>query len=287
MLGSRFVVACSLMALLAGCAVESESADTDTTIPRGLQLDESSESRVAGTFADDAHALRFSAELSGDDFALEVELHGMTIAVAKVGEDVEYEAYATDNGKPTQLTDDDRAALLALGRELESLGEVEPPLARLRSFANQWAEFPSTLEPSGRVYLGFRAYSSLCWAKNTYQTVTHDCWSYNDGADGSTYSAYIGMQAPAAGCAEDTYFWVGSSWSCLASEPNHSTSIEYAYGGCFGRCGAGCGSDSQLTVDCANHDSCVRFGHDIASLWCDDEFTSTIDDWASAPNCGA
>lgn len=289
MLGSRVIV-CSLLIVLAGCSAEPEQGSGgggDAAIPRGLVLDATSESRVAGSFADDEHALRFHADVQGDDFALAVELNGMTIRVDKVGEDVEYAAFASDNGTATQLNDDDRAALLALAHELDALGEVEPPLARVRSFASQWSEFPSTLESSGRVYLGFRAYSSLCAAKNTYYTVTHDCWSYNDGADASTYSAYIGMQAPAAGCAEETYFWVGSSWACLGSEPNHSSSIEYAFGACFGRCGGGCGSDSQLTVDCANHDSCVRFGHDLASLWCDDEFSSTIDDWASAPNCGA
>lgn len=282
---SRFVVACSVLVALSGCMAEPDNGE-ESELPRGLMLDESSDVRVSGSFADDQHELRFRGELHEGGFALEIEMNAMTIAVSLVGEDVFYEAYATANGEPTQITEDDRAALLKLARELDALGEVEPPLARMRSFANHWAEFPSTLEPSGAVYLGFRDYSSLCWAKNTYQAVTHDCWSYDNGADGSTYNAYIGMQPNAAGCAEGTYFWVGSSWACLGSEPNHSTSIEYAYGGCFGRCGAGCGSDTQLTVDCANHDSCVRFGHDLASLWCDDEFTSTVDDWASAPNCG-
>ena len=70
-------------------------------------------------------------------------------------------------------------------------------------------------------------------------------------------------------------------------EVNHDTNVEYAYGNCFGACGAGCPGSYQFTVDCVNHDSCVRNGHVMASGYCDDQYTSALDDWASAPNCGA
>jgi hypothetical protein len=276
----------SLLLLLPACGPDVESGEELGPIPRGLVLDEPTAGTVVGSFGDDEHALRFRSEVGAAGYSVEVQVNGMTLVAQVDGENVHYDGYASDNGEPTQMTDEDRAALEALAQALDELGEVEPAVARLRSFADQWAEFPSTLETSGTVYTGFRSYSSLCWAKNTYQTATHDCWSYNNYADGSTYSAYVGMQPAANGCAEGTYYWVNNAWACLGSEPNHSTTIEHAYGACFGRCGGGCGSESQLTVDCLNHDSCVRFGHDLASLWCDDEFTSTIDDWASAPNCG-
>lgn len=282
---TRVVSLVTLLVLLPACMPDVESREASGDIPRGLVLDEPAAGTVVGSFANDEHALRFRSQVGAAGFTVEIEVNGMTLHAQVDGENVQYDGYASDNGEPTQMTDEDRAALETLANTLDELGEVEPAVARLRSFADQWAEFPSTLEPSGEVYLGFRAYNSLCWAKNTYQTATHDCWSYNDNADGSTYFVNIGMHPPAA-CAEGTYYWVNNAWACLNSEPNHSTTIEYAYGGCFGRCGGGCGSESQLTVDCLNHDSCVRFGHDIASLWCDDEFMSTVDDWASAPNCG-
>jgi len=37
--------------------------------------------------------------------------------------------------------------------------------------------------------------------------------------------------------------------------------------------------------DCLNHDGCVRNGHSAASIWCDDEFAMTTDDFSFAPNC--
>ena len=129
-----------------------------------------------------------------------------------------------------------------------------------------WSEFPSTKDLRGEVFAGYRAYKSLCAQENTYVEATHDDWSYDRGHDRTTYFAYVGMQ-PEGPCDDGTYFYTGGKWECY--EPDHSKSVEYAYGNCFGRCGGGCGSDSQLTKDCLDHDSCVRFGHSIASFWCD------------------
>jgi hypothetical protein len=89
------------------------------------------------------------------------------------------------------------------------------------------------------------------------------------------------------------FFILGSSYECY--EPDHDPNIWYAYGECFGRCGGGCCGASGLlctpdgvgtyTMDCLDHDLCVRFGHSLASWWCDDEFAYTTDDYAFAPNC--
>jgi len=135
------------------------------------------------------------------------------------------------------------------------------------------------IAPSDRRNL---AYTSICSSVNSFVEVTHDDWDYDRWDDRTTYYAYLSMHADGP-CSDGTYFWTGSSWSCY--EPDHDPNVEYAYGGCFGRCGAGCGSGTQFTWDCADHDSCVRFGHSLASFWCDDEFTFTIDDALSAPNC--
>lgn len=82
-----------------------------------------------------------------------------------------------------------------------------------------------------------------------------------------------------------TYFWKDSSWQCY--EPDHDANAEYAYGECFGRCGGVCGSNGSgtYTYEYLDHDSWVRFGHFLASFWRNDEFISTIDDAAFAPNC--
>lgn len=125
-------------------------------------------------------------------------------------------------------------------------------------------------------------YTSLCSRVNSWYLVTHDDWNYYNWDDHTTYYAWLSMH-PAGPCHDGTYFWLNNHWYCY--EPDHDPSVEYAFGNCFGRCGGGCGSSTQFTVDCANHDSCVRFGHGTASWWCFDEFLATIDDWILAPNC--
>lgn len=141
------------------------------------------------------------------------------------------------------------------------------------------------------------AYTSLCQYVKNYNIiywvpVTHDDFWYNNGDDRTSYYAILSPPQMSPYC---TYFWNNGSWVCY--EPDHDPNVEYAYGECFGRCGAGCGveygedsllgggDDMQYTQDCANHDSCVRFGHSQASFWCDDEFAFTVDDKLWAPNC--
>jgi hypothetical protein len=128
------------------------------------------------------------------------------------------------------------------------------------------------------------SYTTLCSQLYTYVQATHDDFWYDRWNDKTTYNAYV---APYAACpaADGTYFWKNSQWQCY--EPDHDANVEYAYGDCFGRCGAGCGGNGQgtYTHDCLDHDSCVRFGHSLASFWCNDEFVSTLDDAAFAPNC--
>jgi hypothetical protein len=56
----------------------------------------------------------------------------------------------------------------------------------------------------------------------------------------------------------------------------------------YGNCGTS-STGTQFTKDCTNHDQCVRTtkhgGHVITSLYCDDQFTSCIDDNTFAPSC--
>ena len=83
-------------------------------------------------------------------------------------------------------------------------------------------------------------------------------------------------------CGGDEYYLNGSTWVC--GEPDH-WSRPKVMGICFGRCGGGCGGDTQYTLDATNHDGCVRNGHALASAYCDDQFVSASDDEMFAGNC--
>ncbi len=263
-----------------GC---DEPAEPPVEVERGLTLDDQGDTLV-GTYADDRWTFSFRSDASDDGFDVAVVFNGMTITAQTDGSGVlTHDGYATDNGEPTQMTDDDREALTALTAALEATGpDAGEALARLRSFTNTWSEFPGTKDLHADVPTGFRAYTSICGSVNTFVEVTHDDWNYDRWEDRSTYFAYMSMHG-AGPCSDGTWFSTGGAWQCY--EPDHPTDVEYSYGNCFGRCGAGCGSGTQFTYDCADHDSCVRFGHSTASFWCNDEFSSTVDDWALAPNC--
>ncbi|MDQ3035466.1 MAG: hypothetical protein M3Y87_23880 [Myxococcota bacterium] len=286
----------SVALAMVGCA----GSGTGTGTSGALTVEESA-GEASGSFVDDSEADLGRVDFTSrfvDTNVLEIVLdfHGLTVSSLVDFDNgvVEYDGFASDNGEDTQILDDDRALMLAFSRALDTLGtDASEPVSRLRSFANTWADFPSTLDPQGLSLMAEdRSYSSMCSRVNTYQRATHDCWSgagdcsnwagCSRGDDNATTDyAYVSMHG-AGSCNDGTFFHNGS-WQCY--EPDHSSSVEYAYGNCLGRCGSGCGSSTQFTWDCFDHDQCVRTGHDVASAWCDDEFSSTVDDWASAPNC--
>jgi hypothetical protein len=292
----RALVLLSIVA--AGCAGQGSSSSSTA----GELTVAEQQGQASGHFIDHSDADLGRVDFTSrfvDTNVLDIELrfHGLTVT-ATVDFDsgvIEYDGFTTSNGQGTQILEDDRALMLAFARALDARGtHVSEPLSRVRSFANTWAEFPATLDPQGLSLVDDnRSYSSICYALNTYQRATHDCWETtgscsdwwgcSDGDDPSTTDyAYVSMHAN-CGAADGTNFWQNNAWRCY--EPNHDSNIEYGYGNCLGRCGADCGSSTQFTWDCLNHDECVRTGHDLASAWCDDEFTSTVDDWTAAPNC--
>ena len=276
-----------------GCSQQVDDPAPTSESANGLSMQQV-ENGVVGTYFTERFEISFSSKMVEPSVAdIVLRFNEMTITALVDLEKglMEYDGYASDNGEDTQLTDADREAILGLTKALDGLGEqVEQPVSLLRRFTSVWSEFPSTLELQRQAFAEKdRSYYSLCAYCGGYNIqATHDCWDYNRNADRSTYWAYLSMH-PAGPCNDGTYFKNESTgtWSCY--EPDHpsSGSVDHAYGNCFGRCGGGCGSDSQMTWDCLDHDSCVRFGHSTASFWCDDEFTSTIDDWAAAPNCGS
>lgn len=285
------------LALLIGCGGDTTTPDElpDLVIDETDTLTEGS-LYVAGTRV----AFR-SENVEPRVYDITVRFNALTIsALVDSARGVsEFDGYATDSGAETVMTEADRAVLLAFTRGLDELGlEVAAPTDMLRRFTSVWAEFPDTLELRRQTIAETtREYWSLCAYVNNYFSAHHDCSTCDWGQDactlgtvtvGSTWTYYtgvgswLGMDA-ACPYADGTNFWSGSSWSCY--EPNHATTPEYAYGNCFGRCGASCGSSKQFTEDCNNHDQCVRTGHDTASMYCNDQFISTTDDWSEAPNC--
>lgn len=280
--------------MLAGCGSDTETATGTLTLDEELGA-------ARGSFVDGSDAALGAVGFESrfvDTNVLEIviDMNGMLVT-ALVDFDsgiMEYDGFALENGEDTQMLDEDRALLVAFAHALDELGsEVSEPVRNLRRFVSTWSEFPTILEMQRLAMMDEdRDITSICYAYGTYMGATHDCCrgflcsnSQDDRWDDETTNDYAYMAMNAAGtCSDGTYFWNGSSWQCY--EPDHRGDREYAYGNCFGRCGGGCGADTQFTVHCRDHDQCVRNGHPTAGGDCDvDEFPSTVDDWASAPDC--
>ncbi len=263
----------------------------------GLLIEEQGD-EVTGSWVYEGSEVDFRAEMLSESILdLEINFDGMTISYLANFEDAtaEFDGFTTDTGEETQMTDSDRAMLLALSRELEELGsDVSLPVEKLRGFANAWAEFPGTMDLQGHppVEPAYRHREDrwyepwngvqICDHLNSFMTATHDDWNYGRNADETTMNGYVSWHGEQCSGADGTNFW-NNGWTCY--EPDHDVNVEYGYGNCFGRCGAGCASSGTFTIQCLDHDECVRVGHDTASFWCNDEFAGTTDDWSFAPNC--
>jgi hypothetical protein len=278
--------------LLAACA-ETE-APPEAGQP-GLVL-ESSERGVSGSFENELGRIDFASTFVADQ-VLEIEFRFndmiVTADIDYVAGIVEADGYAS-NGEATQMLDDDRALLTAFEASLEA-PDASEPLVRLRSMAGILGEFPTEMDLKyQRILNTDRGAYSTCGYLNQYIGGTHDGWGESNWADNTTIDgAYNG---PAGACnvgnsdsnIQTTWFWNGSAWTCPV-EPSHSTSIEYAYGDCFGRCGGGCGSGHVYSYSCLDHDVCNRFGHSWSASvppgHCSDEFANAGAESLSEPNC--
>jgi len=279
----RPLFAIALSVVIAGACTESET--TGDPADR-LTLDEQ-EGVATGTLETADGPIRFEArQFDATTVEVAYELNGLTFTYLgdRATGVIEMDGFATATGADTQFTADDRAAMLRLSHAMDTLGEVSPLVGLARQVASGMAEFPDSRDLRSEILADVdHDWTSICWAVNSYQATSHDDWNYDWWDDESTLDyAYVSMHS-AGPCSDGTYFWKNGSWQCY--EPDHDPNVEYAYGNCFGRCGASCGSSTQFTWDCLDHDECVRVGHDTASIWCDDEFGSTTDDWLYAPNC--
>ena len=289
----------------AGGVPEVEGGSPGDRGETGLLLLQESPEGVVGSYHDDAGAgprrVELRSERVGEDL-VEIELElapsGLVLwfLIDRASGIMEVDGHGAELGEDREMTAADRRLLLDLSRALDELGpDVRIELSLLRDLASHWSEFPNGMEMQLAIVPSrLRGAASLCGRLSSYVRGTHDGWWEWNGSDRTTLDGvYLSLHGPCrSGDDEDsqtTRWWVGSSWQCPASEPDHSTSIEYAYGSCFGRCGAGCGAGSVFSWSCLDHDVCNRFGHSwSASLpggHCADEFVAAAAELVSEPHC--
>lgn len=303
---SSLAIACAFAsaifgaAFLTGCSGGTDSspsqtgtsATTDSMDATGELTLSPVEGGLSGEFVLASRTLKFQAitqSVSGHAPAtsMSVDVNGMTLtalidAKSQVGD---LDAFATSNGGDTQISDDDRTVLLAFDRAIatavtnDTKNQLPEEAHTIVRMADLWSDTPSSASLTRQV-LGQenRSYTSICGQFGTYQYATHDDWNYNDWNAKSTSVSLVGSRWGGS-----TYYLVNNNW--ITTTQDHKAYV-YEAGDCYARCGAGCSSGNQvLTADCNNHDQCVRNGHSITSVWCDDEFSACVDDFAFAPTC--
>lgn len=298
-MNSKLLVACALSwaAVLSGCSGNADpssssttgtSATTDSADVTGELTMAPVAGGLSGEFVLASRTVKFKAVTDQGATDVTVDVDGMTLTAlidtkSQVGE---LDGFATSNGGDTQITDDDRTVLTAFNHAIaanvaaDKTNQLPSEAKLLVRMADLWAETPSSVPLTHQV-LGQenRSYTSICSQYQTWQYATHDDWNYNDWDARSTSISLVGSRWGGS-----TYYYVNGTWTSATQD--HKAYV-YEAGDCYGRCGAGCSSGDQvLTSDCNNHDQCVRNGHSIASIWCDDEFSACIDDEAFAPSCG-
>ncbi|MFL5348971.1 MAG: hypothetical protein ACJ8AT_29580 [Hyalangium sp.] len=255
---------------------------------------------VTGQSQGSAEVKFSSRQVEQGVFRVEVRFNGMTLTgLVDADNGVStLDGFAEANGQDTQMTDPDRevvsALYAALNAELPFSDSATPESKYLRRAVGLWAEHPDTVQMQ-RTVMGEqgRGYTMLCsYAKcngawtgscggsyNWYSYAKHDC---QHGGFELAVNQQIAQLGDHTSCSGDEYYMNGSTWVC--GEPDH-WSRPKVMGICWGRCGSGCGGDTQYTLDATNHDGCVRNGHALASAYCDDQFTAASDDELLAPNC--
>jgi hypothetical protein len=283
-----------------GCGGAPQDSGAVAGATPGLELTREAQGAASGRFVQGGAEVRFSSrQVEPGVFRLEVRQNGMSLTGLVDAEQgvSSLDGFAEDNGQDTQMLDGDREALnglyAALNAELPSGPALSPELKYLRRAVGLWAEHPGSVQlqrtvmgEQGRGYTMLCSYAK-CGGKNTgtcssynwYSYVKHDC---QHGGFDLAINQQIAQLGDHGTCDGDELYMSGSAWVC--GEPDH-VSRPKVRGNCFGRCGAGCGGDTQYTLDATNHDGCVRNGHVLASAYCDDQFTAASDDELYAPDC--
>jgi hypothetical protein len=231
-------------------------------------------------------------------FEITVDLNGMTLyaLIDVAGHVAVLDGFASENGEDTQVLEADRELLLALYEGLnEVLPKEVPEIAKLlRRSIGIWAEHPQGLDTAETVMgEASRGFTMLCDYANCGGW-EGDCteWRWYDAArhDDSWYGGddpkaqQIVQLGDHFRCDGEELYYVPETGEWACGEPDHWARPSVV-GNCFGRVGPGCGDDAQYTRDATDHDGCVRNGHALASMWCNDEFVSAIDDELFAASC--
>ena len=277
----RWAIVAAMVATSVGC-VGAPDSDPEAPVLGEVRRDpalaiQRTPDEVSGALVDDSVEIRFSSVDRGDGVMdVRVELNGMILSAHYDAAGEVLDGVSAGDGAPTVLTDVDRAAVRRLLAGLEA--ELYPPIDHVTSKEEydalraltpaeerlfrvvdvQWSQWPTTvplrLEIKGdaaRAWTSWRRYAST----NTTVTGCHDC---------------------------NKCSWTGD---CCDTGKKLG---EYFDGSNYGNCGTS-SSGSQFTKDCTNHDQCVRTakhgGHAMASMYCNDQFSSCVDDEASAPSC--
>jgi hypothetical protein len=251
---------------------------------------------VQGTYAAGEDRITFRSAAVDEDIDIQVTVNGLVLdALLRPADGVSsMDGFAAGSGASTQLLDEDRELLSGLYQALNAVSreELGDAGAYLRRAVGLWAQHPTTVDlkrlvmgDQGRGYTMLCSYAKCggawtgtCGSYNWYSYAKHDC---NWGGFSVVNNQQIAQLGDHSSCSGDEWYW-NSGWVC--GEPNH-WARPYVIGNCFGRCGGGCGGDTQYTLDATNHDGCVRNGHALASLYCDDQFSSASDDELFAPDC--
>ena len=270
----RSLMVAGMSVLLGACATGTDNA-------AGALDVQSSASSLKGTYNVGASKVKFSSsEVGRGVYDVVVDINGATLS-ALVDQNrrvAEVDGFA-GNGGDTQLVDADRDVLRNfVGALDEQVNRDAGAASVLYRVASNWSQTSETV-PLQRQVAGEenRDWTSLCGYYNYYVDATHDDNSYPAFHPNSTSHAHVGFRS------NPTYYYVGGRW--ITTTQNH-VALLYEYGNCYGNCGGGCPGGAQtLSLDCHDHDQCVRNGHAIASLYCDDEFVSASDDEFFAPTC--
>jgi hypothetical protein len=277
---------------LFGCSGAEEEVDQVGTLE--LIHDDSG---LHGTYViDEVRSIGFTSTLRGEELRLALDVNPLLTITSSINRQTRDIVLTVPDG--AMLTPEDsrninlfhQALLLEFGTG--DLGD--PEVIGLVNITGMWAEKSTGALVSHQTqFPAKQGWTSLCSSLYTWRAADHDCDYYNWGQDATLVA--IGNYATGAASNNGTSYanWVNGGWSYPSQSGaynSHPTNVNYEWGSCYGECGNGCGSP-DYTVDCLNHDHCVRnHGHAMASLYCNDQFASTLDDavaeWlGGAPLC--
>ncbi|TNE86469.1 MAG: hypothetical protein EP330_22285 [Deltaproteobacteria bacterium] len=275
---TRYLV--PVLFLLGACGTPGDESDLfgAPQADPDLQLD-STATRTAGSLLlDEGEVLEFSSSETFDGTVeVAVELHGMRLQASRTAHGLSLHGEALDGGTAL-MTEADRAVLLRLTAALEA--EFYPSIAHVTSKEE------------------YRALRQMTAAEEQLFSMVEGLWSQWPSSMPLDYE--VDSDTAERGITErhyyaDNAYYIGGShdcWDCdwWEGDCTDYKRIGHEFDGCnHGNTGTSC-SGTQFTQDAVNHDQCVRTskhgGHSLASLWCDDQFVSCVDDEISAPSAG-